>query len=349
MTDQEFEDLLKDYDYTLPEELIAQEPSVPRDNARLLIYNRADKSIQHDRFFNIGSYLPKNTVLVLNETKVVPARFTATKPNGTEVTLLYTQHDEQYLYALCNKTLADGVVLIFGDKEQHTLEVIKKAGKEYQLKPNFPTKDIFLILENYGTMPLPPYIKHSPLDKEELKQEYQTVFAKTNGSVAAPTASLHFTEELLAKLQQQGIEIVYLTLHVGLGTFAPLTKEQVETGKLHTEYFSIPKDTADKLNTCKQQGKPIIPVGSTATRALETATDASGTIYAGGSQTDIFIQPGYQFKSAQGIITNFHVPRSSLLMLVANFTGKDELMRIYQEAISNNYRFYSFGDGMLMI
>lgn len=349
MTDLEFQKLLAVYDYTLPESLIAQEPAQPRDSAKLLIYNRTDKTIQHDHFFNIASYLPKNSILVFNETKVVPARFTASKPNGTEVTLLYTTHDDQSLLALCNKTLQDGITLTFGDQQQYSLEVITKIGKEYQLKPNFPTPNIFQILDQYGTMPLPPYIKHSPLGKEELKKEYQTVFAKTEGSVAAPTASLHFTKELIEKLQGSGIEIVYVTLHVGLGTFAPLTKEQVETGKLHTEYYSINPEAARILNTAKRAGKTIIPVGSTATRALETATGADGIIQAGSGQTNIFIREPHTFKSASGMITNFHVPKSSLLMLIAALTGRDELMRIYQDAIQNDYRFYSFGDGMLVL
>ena len=236
---------------------------------------------------------------------------------------------------------------IAGDKKLH-FTVIKKVNQFYYLKPNFPATQIKSILEKYGQTPLPPYIKHSPLSEKQKREQYQTVFAKDGLSVAAPTASLHFTKHLIAGLKKQGIEVEYLTLNVNLGTFAPLREENIKTGKLHSETYEINKHTADKLNFAKKQGRPIIAVGTTVIRTLESAAGKSGLFKLSG-ETRLFIQPGYKFKFISGAVTNFHVPKSSLMMLIAALVGKDELLNLYKKAISKKFRFFSFGDGMIVL
>ncbi len=225
---------------------------------------------------------------------------------------------------------------------------VKQEGKYYFLHPSFPLNDLYKVLEKYGQAPLPPYIKHSPLGKKGLKEKYQAVFARRNGSVAAPTASLHFTERLMQKIKNSGFDIRFITLHVNLGTFAPLEEKNIKDKKLHEEYYEIDQKTADFLNQAKNKGRPMIAVGTTVARALESASNIKSVLKDLSGITDIFIQPGYQFKFIDGIITNFHVPRSSLLMLVAAFVGRKKLFDLYQKSIIKKFKFFSFGDGMMI-
>ncbi|MBI5530375.1 MAG: tRNA preQ1(34) S-adenosylmethionine ribosyltransferase-isomerase QueA [Candidatus Doudnabacteria bacterium] len=340
--------ILKAYDYRLPEELIAQKPARPRDSARLLVYNKKLKTAKFDTFKHLGKYLPKNAVLVFNQTKVVPARLKLKKETGGVVEILYIKNDNGIIHALCNKHLApDSKLQVAGAKQLH-FTVLKKVNQFYYLKPSFPSAQIKSILEKYGQTPLPPYIKHSPLSEKQKREQYQTVFAKNGLSVAAPTASLHFSKSLIASLKKQGIEVEYLTLNVNLGTFAPLREENLKTGKLHSETFEIEKPTADRLNLAKKQGRPIIAVGTTVIRTLESAAHNNKLTKLSGD-TRLFIQPGYKFKFISGTVTNFHVPKSSLLMLISALVGKSVLLNLYKKAISKKFRFFSFGDGMIIL
>jgi S-adenosylmethionine:tRNA ribosyltransferase-isomerase len=340
-----FDKLLKKYDYKFPTELIAQSPASPRDSAKLLVYDRKTKQTNFDTFKNIGKYLPKNSVLVFNETKVIPARITVTKETGGKAKLLYISTNKQTVRVMSDRKLPLGVKLYIAKKLYFT--VIGQSEKFYLLSPSFKSDKLFSVLEKYGSTPLPPYIKKTPLSEKKLQEQYQTVFAKTRGSVAAPTASLHFTKKLIEKIKRQGFEVHFVTLHVNLGTFAPLTEENVADGKLHREYFEIDKKTAHSLNTAKAAGKPIIGVGTTVLRTLESATK-NGKLKNLSGTTDLFIQEGYSFKFVNGIMTNFHVPRSSLLMLVSAFVGRDTMFKVYRKAISKKFRLFSFGDGMLI-
>lgn len=343
-----FQKILSTYDYKLPPELIAQKPCRPRDNAKLLVFYRRSKRLYFDTFANLGKYLPPKTVLVLNQTKVIPARLHLQKSTGGKVDILYINHNRQCVEALTNRKLSFGAQIKI-PHTNFTLKVIKKNGQTYYFKPNFKLNRLLNILNRYGSTPLPPYIKHSPLNEKQKRQAYQTVFAKTGKSVAAPTASLHFSKNLLKNLKQQGIKIKFINLNVSLGTFAPLTEKQLKTGRLHEETYNIPRATAKFLETAKKHGQPIVPVGTTAMRALESAATRGGRLTKLQGQTRLFIRPGYSFKFANGLITNFHVPKSSLMMLVAALTGKNRLLKLYQTAIKRQYRFFSFGDGMLIL
>jgi S-adenosylmethionine:tRNA ribosyltransferase-isomerase len=339
------ETVLKPYDYKLPKELIAQTPARPRDSSRLLVYDRKTKKVRFDTFHNLGKYLPKNAVLVFNETKVIPARLTLTRKTGGKVRVLYVGTVGKNIRVLADRLLGAAERLTLTNKLYFT--VVRQEGKEYVLKPSFPISKLSTILEKFGSTPLPPYLKHSPLSEAQRKKEYQAIFAKRSGSVAAPTASLHFTKRLLTALKKQGIGMQYVTLHVNLGTFAPLTKKQLQTKKLHSEFYNITPNTARALNLAKRQGQPIIAVGTTVVRTLESAA-RNGMLKPGSGETNLFIWPGYRCKVANGLITNFHVPKSSLLMLVASFTGISELQKVYNLAKISHFRFFSFGDGMLI-
>ncbi len=365
MNNEEFEEILSRYDYELPEELIAQTPAQPRDAARLMVYDRMTGKISEDIFKNIAKYLPVKSVLVFNETKVIPARLAVRKITGGRVDILFVGFDKKFIKILAPKKLREGERLDLLKNIYFTVE--KRDGQFCFLKPSFPVKDIYKILEKYGEMPIPPYIKNSPLTKSELKKEYQTVFAKNNGSVAAPTAALHFTKNLINKIKRAGHEIVFITLHVNLGTFAPLTEENLKTGKLHGEYYEIRKSVARKLNTAKSRGQEIIAMGTTVTRTLETASDDAGILKILKGETILFIygdiiplirpNEGYDkggmsgggFKFIDAIVTNFHVPRSSLMMLVSALVGREKLLELYRLAIRKKFRFFSFGDGMLIL
>lgn len=334
--------IIDKYDYKFPQELIAQKPAHPRDSAKLLIYNRQTKTVSFDMFRNIGKYLPAKTVLVLNETKVLPARFEVSKPTGGKIKLLYLRGSKNKFTALSPKKIKIGEALQVG-KQKITVSKILEDGYEFTASKNF---NILKILEKHGSAPLPPYIKHSPLTKAEIKKEYQTVFAKKNGSVAAPTASLHFTKKLLGELKKTGIKEEKVTLHVGLGTFATLTEENIKNGKLHKEYFEVSESTAKRLNKEKKNGAFILPVGTTALRTLESVFPKTSKL---SGETDIFIKEGDKLKFADGLITNFHVPKSSLIMLVSALVGREKTLELYNLAIKNKFRLFSFGDAMLIL
>lgn len=347
----DLEKILRDYDYNLPPELIAQEPAKPRDNARLLVFNKDSQKIKFDVFKNIAKYLPKDAVLVFNQTKVVPARLEIKKAGGGLAELLYIDYSNGLIKALSNRPLKETsyIRLVHGrELEEYQFLVSRREGKFYFLKPNFPISSIKNILQKCGKTPLPPYIKHSKLSERQRRKEYQTVFAKAGLSVAAPTASLHFTKALIAKIKKQGINVKFVTLNVNLGTFAPLKEENLKTGKLHLETYEVDKNTAKFLNQAKQSGKKIIAVGTTVVRTLESAS-INHQLKKLKGDTKLFIKPGYKFKMTDGIITNFHVPKSSLMMLVAAKTGRQNLLNAYQKAITKQMRFFSFGDGMLII
>ncbi len=336
-----------EYDYTFPSKLIASEPAQPRESARLLVHRRGQGASTITTFAEIGDLLPENAVLVFNETKVIPARFYALRPSGGTVQLLYLGVRGGHIHVLANRPLKLGEVLTArGDGT--TCIVQEKLDKGYALTPSIPLSQFESFLLRVGTTPIPPYIKHTRLSEEQLREEYQSVLAKYFGSSAAPTASLHFGESLIRSLEQRGVAIVRVTLHVGLGTFAPLTAAHLESGRLHTEQYFIDPSAAQKLQLYKQKGRPIIAVGTTVVRTLESAT-RNGQLHELSGETDLFIYPPYQFQFVDGIITNFHVPQSSLLMLVAAFTGKDELFRLYDQAIHEQFHLFSFGDGMLLL
>jgi len=347
------------YHYTLPPELIATTPASPRDSARLLIYDRETDRVTFDTFRNIAEYLPRDAVLVFNDTKVFPARMMLKKSTGGKVEALYLSDGAPYIHVLATGTLRPQDTLHWEDG--HTFTVIERNGKEAVLLPSFPLALLPSLLERYGHIPLPPYIEGSPLSEQERRREYQTVFARDNGSIAAPTAGLHFTEELLRSLQEQGIAIEYVTLHVHLGTFAPLEEHHWKSKRLHTESYHIATDTAQRLNAAKHEGRPIVAVGTTTVRTLESAAIAEKNepvvslsnheppLRKLHGETSIFITEDTPLRFVDHCITNFHLPGTSLLMLVAAFTGREKLMELYGKAIAEKMRFYSFGDGMLVL
>jgi S-adenosylmethionine:tRNA ribosyltransferase-isomerase len=358
MTNESLNNLLALYDYDFPAELIANEPAQPRDSARLLVFDRCRGMARHaptddhtgktsfDIFASITDYLPKNAVLVFNRTKVIPARIHLMKNTGGAIDALYLERIDTVIRVMASGKIATGDQLTWQDG--HTFTVKERDGKYALLSPSFPLTDLYRLLDLYGETPLPPYIKDSPLSESDRRREYQTVYAKDAGSVAAPTAGLHFTPELIEKIQAHGCSIAYVTLHVNLGTFAPLTEEHLQQKKLHQEYFEIDADTAGFLNQAKAEGRPIIAVGTTSVRTLESATvDHQLTILSG--ITDIFIDEDDRLHFVDGLITNFHVPRSSLLMLVSAFTGREKLLDLYKQAIDKQFRLFSFGDGMLIL
>lgn len=339
------ERLLGKYDYALPPERVALRPATPRDSAKLLVYDRATHEIATSTFRHLSDWLPKNAVLVLNDTKVIPARIVFTKPTGGKITLLYLSHTTTTVTMLADRRLEPGWTLTGPGKT--ILKVLRHEGSEYVLKPTGSVTKLLRFLDRNGATPLPPYLRQSPLSETKRRLMYQTVFAKRIGSVAAPTASLHFTKSLLTRLKKLGVSIEYVTLHVGLGTFASLTDEHLRTKKLHREEYEISPTAAARMNRYKAQGRPIIAVGTTAARTLESAT-RRGCLVPGRSATQLFIQPGYRWKFVNSLITNFHVPKSSLLMLVSALVGRERLLALYRYAITKKFGFFSFGDGMLL-
>lgn len=334
-----------DFDYNLPEELIAQTPLEKRDTSRLLVLDRFKGNYQDKHFFDIVDYLNKGDVLVRNNTKVIPARIFGTKKDtGAHVeVLLLKQINDTYECLVGNaRVVKVGTVINFSDKLFATCLEIKDEGIRI-LK--FECDGIFLeVLNEIGNMPLPPYIKTALLDKDR----YQTVYARYNGSAAAPTAGLHFNNELLKKLEEKGVEILDVTLHVGLGTFRPVKVDDVTKHVMHKEEYFITKETADALNKAKKEGRRIISVGTTSTRVLETVMSKYGEFKECHEESNIFIYPGYQFKAIDALITNFHLPKSTLIMLVSAFAGKDNIMEAYKHAVDEKYRFFSFGDAMFI-
>ena len=337
---------VSEFNYELPEELIAQTPIEKRDESRLMVLNRKQQTIEHKTFKNIIDYLEPGDVLVRNNTKVIPARLYGKKETGANVEFLLLNNIENDIWECIvrpGNKLHVGTKVIFGEGllKADILEIMPGGTR----KVEFHYQGIFNeILDQIGLMPLPPYIH------EELKQKerYQTVYAKYNGSAAAPTAGLHFTEELLEQLQKKGVEIANVTLHVGIGTFRPVKEETVEAHEMHSEHYYIKQEDADKINQAKKQGKRVIAVGTTSCRVLETIADENGYIQEAEGDTQIFIYPGYRFKILDGLITNFHLPQSTLLMLVSALAGKDYIMKAYKQAVKEKYRFFSFGDAMFI-
>lgn len=336
-----------DFDYYLPEELIAQTPLAKRDDSRLLILDKKTGEIEHKHFYDIIDYLNPNDVLVINDTKVIPARIIGIKKDtGAVIELLLLHNIEENMWeclAKPQKRLHVGTIISFGNGELkcEVAEVLDEGITHVKMIYD----GIFLeILEKLGSMPLPPYI-HEKLDNPS---RYQTVYAENPGSAAAPTAGLHFTPELLDKIKEKGIKIVHITLHVGLGTFRPVNVTDVTKHKMHTERYYMTKESADVLNEAKKKGNRIIAVGTTSTRTLETIMKRFGTFKECSGDTDIFIYPGFEFKAIDAQITNFHLPKSTLVMLVSALAGKENIMHAYNEAVLQKYRFFSFGDAMFI-
>lgn len=337
---------VEDFDFDLPKDLIAQTPLLKRDSSRLLVLDKETGDIEHKHFTDIIDYLNKGDTLVLNDTKVIPARLIGEKEDTKAVIEVLMLKDEgnDVWECLCKpaKRIKLGTVVKFGDKLKAKCIYI---GEEGIRKFEFVYDGIlYEILDELGEMPLPPYIHEKLKDKDR----YQTVYAKNIGSSAAPTAGLHFTEELLQKLKDKGVNIAYITLHVGLGTFRPVSVENVKDHKMHSEFYVMNDEVAALLNETKKRGNKIISVGTTSTRTLETVMNLYGEFKASSGVTDIFIYPGYEFKAVDKLITNFHLPKSTLVMLVSALAGKENILKAYNEAIKEKYRFFSFGDAMFI-
>jgi len=337
------------FDFDLPEELIAQTPLPNRDASRLMVLDKKTGEIRHETFRNILSYLREGDCLVLNDTRVMPARLYGEKEDtgaNIEVLLLkQLEGDRWETLVKPAKRIKVGTTIIFGDGRLKAtcVDTLEHGGRILQ----FSYRGIFYeVLEQLGEMPLPPYIKEKLDDPER----YQTVYAREIGSAAAPTAGLHFTEQLLDDIRAKGVHIAFITLHVGLGTFRPVNVENIEEHDMHAEFYQMTEETARLLNEVRRQGGRIIAVGTTSTRTLETiATRHNGTFVAESGWTDIFIYPGYEFKAIDGLVTNFHLPKSTLIMLVSALAGRENILRAYNVAVKERYRFFSFGDAMLII
>ncbi len=338
---------VSDFYYDLPEELIAQTPIEKRDESRLMVLNRASQTIEHKTFKDIIEYLEPGDCLVRNNTKVIPARLYGKKATGAKIEFLLLNRIEGDIWECIVRPghkLKPGTEVEFGDGilKAKVLDVMEGGTR----KVEFKYEGIFNeILDKIGLMPLPPYIHESLKDNDR----YQTVYAKYEGSAAAPTAGLHFTPELFEKIKAKGIDVANVTLHVGIGTFRPVKVENVEEHHMHSEHFYIKQEDADKINNAKKNGKRVIAVGTTSCRVLETIADENGMVKPTEGDTQIFIYPGYKYKCLDGLVTNFHLPESTLIMLVSALAGRDYIMRAYNEAVKERYRFFSFGDAMLIL
>ena len=336
-----------DFYFDLPEELIAQDPLEDRSGSRLLVLNKDTGETEHHIFREIIDYLEPGDCLVLNDTKVIPARLMGIKEDtGAAVELLLLKRRENDIWEALvkpGKKAKPGTVISFGNGilTGEVTEVVEEGNRLVR----FSYEGIFEeVLDRLGEMPLPPYITHKLQDKNR----YQTVYARYEGSAAAPTAGLHFTKELLEKIEEKGVDIAYVTLHVGLGTFRPVKAENILEHHMHSEYYQITKEAADKINGARQKKKRVICVGTTSCRTVESAADKNGVLHEGCDNTEIFIYPGYRFKVLDGLITNFHLPESTLVMLVSALAGRENVLRAYEAAIRERYRFFSFGDAMFI-
>jgi S-adenosylmethionine:tRNA ribosyltransferase-isomerase len=341
-------------DYRLPDALIAQHPLQPRDASRLLVLHRAAKRVEHRVFRQLPALLQAGSVLVLNDTRVVPAKIAARRQTGGRVDGLFLRELNigRWLVLLEGRgRLKVGEQLKLGG--DHTISLIERRDRGAWEVAISPAQSAEAVLAAVGRTPLPPYIrrKADPADPEDAadRQRYQTVYADRPGAVAAPTAGLHFTDAVFARLAERGIEVVRVTLHVGLGTFAPVTVEELAAHRMHAEWYELPPEAADRINAARAAGRPIVAVGTTAVRVLETRADQTGALWPGSGWTDLFITPGYQFRSVDALVTNFHLPGSTLLALVYAFAGVELMRRVYDEAIRDRYRFYSYGDAMLIL
>ena len=340
---------VEDFDYNLPEELIAQTPIQKRDMSRLMVLDRKNQTIESNKIFSdIIDYLESGDCLVINNTKVIPARLYGKKETGANVEFLLLKQLEGDIWESIvrpGNKLKPGTKVYFGESrilEAEVLEVMPGGTR----KVKFTYQGIFNeILDKIGLMPLPPYIH------EELKERdrYQTIYAKYEGSAAAPTAGLHFTKELLEKIEKKGVKIANVTLHVGIGTFRPVKEENIEEHEMHSEHFYIKQEDVDKINETKKNGKRVISVGTTSCRVLETIADENGMVHVCEEDTSIYIYPGYKFKCIDGLITNFHLPKSTLLMLVSALAGREFILKAYNQAVKEKFRFFSFGDAMLIL
>lgn len=338
---------VKDYDYDLPEELIAQDPLEDRSSSRLMVLDRQTGDVEHRHFTDILEYLHPGDCLVINNTKVIPARLFGVKEDTqAKIEVLLLKRKENDIWETLvkpGKKAKPGTKLVFGDGllTAEVVDVVEEGNRLIQ----FHYDGIFEeILDQLGQMPLPPYITHQLKDKNR----YQTVYAKYDGSAAAPTAGLHFTKELLQKVKDMGVDIAEVTLHVGLGTFRPVKVENVLDHHMHSEFYMVSQEAADKINRAKESGHRVIAVGTTSTRTLEAAADENGRLHETSCWTEIFIYPGYQFKVIDALITNFHLPQSTLVMLVSALAGREHVLHAYEIAVKERYRFFSFGDAMLI-
>ena len=337
---------VSDFYYDLPEELIAQTPIEKRDESRLMVLNREDQSIEHKKFKDIIDYLEPGDCLVRNNTKVIPARLYGKKATGAKIEFLLLNQIEGDIWESIVRPghkLKPGTEVEFGDGllKATVLDIMPGGTRKVEFKYDGIFNEI---LDKIGLMPLPPYIHESLKDNDR----YQTVYARYEGSAAAPTAGLHFTPELFEKLKQKGVEVANVTLHVGIGTFRPVKVENVEEHHMHSEHYYIKQEDVDEINNAKKNGKRVIGVGTTSCRVLETIADEKGFVKPTEGDTQIFIYPGYKFKCLDGLITNFHLPESTLIMLVSALAGKEYIMRAYNEAVKERYRFFSFGDAMFI-
>ena len=344
---------VSDYDYFLPEEQIAQDPLADRSSSKLLVLDKNTGETSHHIFKEIIDYLNPGDCLCINNTKVIPARLIGRKKTGgvVEVLLLKRLEDEKSKWEVLTrpgKKARVGDEIIFGGEGPEDFDLlcrVTEVKEDGNRIVEFEYDGIFEeILDKLGQMPLPPYITH----RLEDKNRYQTVYAKIEGSAAAPTAGLHFTNELLEQIKEKGVKVVSVTLHVGLGTFRPVQVENILDHKMHSEYYEVSEETAKILNETKANGGRIISVGTTSTRTLESVTDENGIVHAGSGETQIFIYPGYKFKAIDGLITNFHLPKSTLIMLVSALAGRKNVLNAYKEAVEKKYRFFSFGDAMFI-
>ena len=349
--------LISEYDYNLPEELIAQMPADKRENSRMMVLNRKDRTISHKHFYDIVDLVEPNTLLVMNNTKVLPARLIGHKDTGAKIEVFLLKQSNkipngeenwEVLIKPSKRVKPDTIIKISDELSVRAIKRLEENG-EWLVELIYKGDNVLDILHKNGNIPLPPYIERK-IPNEDLKkldfERYQTVYAKDEGSVAAPTAGLHFTKEILKKLEEKGVELAYVTLNVGLGTFRPVQCENVENHKMHSETFEISEKAAEQINKAKADGKKIVAVGTTTVRTLETAYQKYGCIKACHDHSELFIYPPYEFKVIDNLITNFHLPKSTLLMLVSALAGKDFIFDAYKEAIENKYRFFSYGDCM---
>ncbi len=335
-----------DFDYYLPEELIAQTPVEPRDSSRLLVYNRAEDKVYHKRFYDIKEFLRPGDLLVRNNTRVLPARMFGYTKNGGKVEILLLKRfnlTEWEVLVKPGKKAKPGAELVLSEELSLTvLETVEQAGSR-RVKFNFD--GVFEdIISRIGEMPLPPYITA----KLQNKERYQTVYAKVDGSAAAPTAGLHFTDKLLSEIKDKGVEIADVLLHVGLGTFRPVKSDDILEHHMHSEYYEIDEVAAEKINRAKREGRRVIAVGTTSVRTLESAADENGFVKPVKTNTEIFIYPPYKFKCVDALITNFHLPKSTLIMLVSSLASREKVLELYETAVKERYRFFSFGDSMFI-
>ena len=337
---------LKDFYYDLPERLIAQTPLAQRDSSKLLMLNKETGEVSHEVFHNIINYLNKGDCLVLNDSRVLPARLLGVREDtGSPMEFLLLSRKEQDVWEVIvrpGKRAKPGRRFVFGNElRAEVLDIVNDGNRLVRFEYDGLFENV---LDRLGEMPLPPYITEKLQDRER----YQTVYSKHDGSAAAPTAGLHFTKELLEKIEEKGVDVAYVTLHVGLGTFRPVKVDVIEEHKMHSEFYVLDEENANKINKAKENGGKIISVGTTSTRTLETIADENGVLKPSSGWTDIFIYPPYKFKVVDNLITNFHLPESTLLMLVSSLAGKENIMNAYNIAIENEYRFFSFGDAMFI-